>query len=210
MTRTAVSRGGLYRPTAMRDVSWAAGQHAALMENSVFAVFGKRFLEQVYSCFAASKHSISYVYEEESEAKAIIASTSDRGAFLRELFLRSGIRLAALSAAAVFRSSACRRMLWRMPVYLGRTCRGNTKAEMVFITVAKNCRKAGIARELIRMTLEEFGRRGVRDINVSIESSNTVVKDLLLHLGFTVSDHFMFADKPNDLLAISLPDRTAT
>jgi len=206
MGSTAVSPEGVFRPMVARDAQWAACQHAALMENSVFAVFGERFLERVYDCFATSKHSIAYVYEEEGKPNAIIASTSDRRAFLRELFRRSGIRLAALSAAAFFRSGTCRRMLWRMPSYLRRTCKGNTRAEMIFITVATGCRRAGIARELIRMTLDAFRWRDVRDINVSIESKNVVIRDLLLSFGFKISDHFLFADKPNDLLELSLEE----
>lgn len=190
----------------MRDVRWAARQHAALMEHSVFAVFGEPFLEQVYRGFAASRHAIAYVYEEEGEARAIIASAGDRSAFLRELCFRSGFRLAALSAAAAVRSGACRRMLIRMPMYLRRTCRGIARAEMIFITVAATCRRRGVARELIRLTLDEFRRRGLREIDVSIESANTVIRDLLLSFGFRVVDRFEFADKSNDRLTCAMRD----
>jgi len=177
------------------------------MENSVFAIFGAPFLEQVYRHFAGSRHSVSYVYEENGESMAVIASTNNRRAFMRELLLRSGLKLAVISVAAAARSGACRRLLRHMPAYLRRTCRGETNAEMIFITVAGDCRKSGLGRMLIRMTLDEFQRRGVRDVNVSIESENTPVKNLLLSLGFEVIDQFMFADKPNDVLATSLTEQ---
>lgn len=173
------------------------------MENSVFAIFGGAFLERVYRHFACSKHAIAYVYEVDGQAQAVIASTSRRRAFLRGLALHSGIPLMALSIRAMLRSGACRRMVWRMPAYLGKTCRGITQAEMIFITVAPTCRKKGVARELIRMTLEEYERRGVKQIHVSIESANTVIRTLLEEFGFKRVDHFTFADKPNDLLALT-------
>lgn len=199
---------GVFRPLEDRDTAWAARQHAALMENSVFAIFGAPFLEQVYRHFAGSRHSVSYVYEENGESMAVIASTSNRRAFMRGLLLRSGLKLALISVAAAVRSGACRRLLRRMPAYLRKTCRNETNAEMIFITVARDCRKAGLGRTLIQMTLDEFQRRGVRDVNVSIESENTPVKNLLLGLGFEVIDQFMFPDKPNDLLATSLGGTT--
>ena len=41
-------------------------------------------------------------------------------------------------------------------------------------------------------------------VNVSVESDNAAVRKLLLSMDFRVIDTFVFADKPNDLLAREL------
>jgi len=188
---------------APSDVAWAARQHAALMEHSVFAKFGTGFLECFYREFAVSPHSVSFVCEQDGGPQAVIACTSDRRAFMRGLFFRSGIRMGFYILKGLFRQD-CRHALFQSPRYLGRTCNDRAKAEMIFITVSPGCRGSGIARSLIENTLAEYRRRGVGKVNVSIESDNAPVKKLLLSMGFKVIDTFVFADKSNDLFETDL------
>jgi len=197
----------MIRPVALPDVEWAARQHAALMEHSVFAKIGTGFLECFYREFAVSPHSVSFVHEQDSRPQAVIACTSDRRAFMRGLFFRSGLKMAFYIVKGLFRRD-CRRTLFQSPGYLGRTCNDRVKAEMIFITVSPECRGTGIARSLIEAVLAEYRRRGVVRVNVSIESDNAVVKNLLLSMGFKVIDAFVFADKSNDLLETDLTGRT--
>jgi len=192
------------RPLAAADAPWAARQHARLMEHSVFALFGAGFLETIYRAFARSRHAVALVYAPDGEPRGVIACTSDRKMFLRELRRFSGPRLAIQAAWAFVTRGACRRLLLQAPRYLSRTHRSATDAEMIFITLAPECRGGGAARSLILGVLEEYRRRGVSRVTVSIESGNRVVKRLLLDLGFSVIDTFTFADKPNDLLALDL------
>lgn len=194
------------RPLGVADAPWAARQHALLMEHSVFALFGAGFLESVYRAFARSRHAVALVYAPDGEPRGVIACTSDRRAFLADLRRLSGPRLALLAAWGFVTRGACRRLLLQAPRYLRRTRRSGTDAdaEMIFITVDPACRGGGAARTLILGVLEEYRRRGVARVTVSIESGNRVIKRLLLDLGFGVIDTFTFADKPNDLLARDL------
>lgn len=194
-------------PLQLKHVPWAVAQHAALMQQSVFAMFGPRFLELWYRAFAISPHAVAFVDEQDGHPRAVIASTSNRPAFLRELLRRSGFALAWCSARAVLRNGACRRLVGRLPGYLARSGRGDVTAEMIFITVAPAVRGHGIAQQLIRRTLQEFRRRGVDKVHVSIESGKHGVRAMLHSFGFVVIDRFAFADKPHELLALDLTRR---
>lgn len=190
------------RPLTAADAPWAARRHAALLPHSVFALFGPPFLETIYRAFARSPHAVSFVHERDGAPHALIACASDRRAFLRELLLRSGLRLALLAGAAFLTRGPCRRLLLQAPRYLRRTHRSGTDAEMIFITVDPECHGTGVGRGLILAVLEEYRRRGVERVTVTIESDNAPVKRLLLGLGFAVEDTFTFADKSNDLLVL--------
>ena len=189
----------MIRPMNAADARWAAEQHAGLMKNSVFAFFGVGFLECFYDCFAQSEHGIAFVYEDEGRPRAVIASTSNRPAFLRELGKRYGLRLVPLVLRGLFRR-ACLQLLFQVPSYLRNTGAERTDAEMVFITVDPEFRRSGIARSLIEATLAEYRQRNVRKVNVSIESDNQTVKRILESMGFAVKRTFSFAGKRNDFL----------
>ena len=120
----------MIRPLAPTDVAWAASQHARLMEHSVFAMFGAGFLECFYREFAVSRHSVSFVFEQDGSPRGVIACTSDRRAFMRGLFLKSGLRIGYYLLKSLLKRP-CRRMVFQSPGYIGRTCNDLIKAEMV-------------------------------------------------------------------------------
>jgi ribosomal protein S18 acetylase RimI-like enzyme len=194
----------MIRPMTLSDAGWAAAQHAALMKNSAFARLGTSFLECFYRCFATSPTAVAYVHEEDGVARAIIAATSDRPAFLRQLLRQSWFRLVIGALRGLIRNP---RLLFSIrPLrYLREIPDDSTKAEMVFITVAPEARERGIARRLIETTLSEYVRRGVRKVKVTIEDENLTVKRVLQGLGFEVKKTFMFAGKKNNLLERTLP-----
>jgi ribosomal protein S18 acetylase RimI-like enzyme len=193
----------MIRPLETADAPWAARQHAALMAHSVFALFGVAFLECVYRHFAVSPHAIALVDTEGETRNAVIASTSRRSAFLRSLLRRSGFRLAWLAAAGLLHRP-CRRLLRQTWRYLRTTRRGPDEAEMIFITVDPAARNRGLARRLIEATLAEYRRRGIRQVQVTVEDDNAPVKALLASLGFKEADRFVFADKVNALFVTNL------
>jgi len=194
----------MMRPLRVEDAAAAADQHAALMVNSVFAVFGAGFLACFYRHFARSPHAIAFVEEGPGGACAYIASTSDRHAFLRSLALRHGLRLAVYAVRGVLFHRECRRMLWQTLRYLRRTGQARTPAEMVFITVPSALRGRRVALELIEATLAEFRRRQISTVSVTIESDNAPILKILNGMGFQSVDRFIFAGKPNDLLIRAL------
>ena len=149
----------MIRPIRPDDIPWAARQHAALMANSVFAAFGVRFLECFYSHFARSKTAIAYVWEENGLPVAVISATSDRTRFLRGLVLRHGISLACYAAVGLLRP-ACRHLVGQLRRYPGHVDGERIEAEMIFITVAPECRGKGVAEKLIEAVLAEYASRG--------------------------------------------------
>lgn len=193
----------MIRPMRPEDAEMAAAQHAALMAHSVFAMFGTGFLACFYRHFSCAFSGIAFVYEEDDVPKAYIVSTSDRPAFLRGLLLRHGPCLAWYALRGFLRP-ACRRLAWQTFRYLRRTGAARTPAEMIFITVAPECRNRGVARDLILATLDLFRRRGIRVVSVTIESDNAPVRAVLGSLGFQQADRFPFAGKDNDLFLLDL------
>lgn len=185
------------------DVMWASRQHAKLMNKSVFAMFGVKFLACFYRRFAKSKHAIAFVYEESGLPRGVIASANNRSAFLRELLLIHGIELIFFTIASL-RKSACRHLLFQLPRYFDGSKKKDINAEMIFITISPESRGNGIAQELIQNTLDEFVRRGVEKVNVTTESDKKNVIDILHDMGFAVIDEFMFADKSNLLFEKTL------
>ena len=195
----------MIRAICPADVPWAAKQHAALMSNSVFAVFGSRFLECFYDQFSRSKTAIAYVWEQDGEPLAVISATSDRSRFLRGLILRHGLRLAVYAAVGILRP-ACRRLIGQLCRYPRRAEGGKIEAEMIFITVAPACRGKGIAQQLIDAVLAEYRRREIKRIYVTVESENLGIKAILERKQFRVIESFLFADKQNDLLRLDVEE----
>lgn len=193
----------MIRPMRPEDAVRAAEQHAVLMEHSVFAMFGAGFLACFYRHFATAPNGIAFAYGEETGPQAYIVSTSDRPAFLRGLLLRYGPRLAWHALRGLLRP-ACRRLAWQTFRYLRRTGAARTPAEMIFITVPPECRNHGVARALIGATIDQFRRRQVRLVSVTVESDNAPVRALLEKLGFRQADRFAFAGKENDLFLLDL------
>lgn len=189
----------MIRPMTLSDAGWAAAQHAALMTNSAFARLGTGFLECFYRCFATSPDAVAFVHEEDGVPRAVIACTSDRPAFLRRLVRQSWLRLASGALRGLFRQPRLLASIHPLQ-YLRQIPDDTTRAEMIFITVAPECRESGVARRLIETTLEEYVRRGVRKVKVTIEDENETIKRVLQRLGFTVKKTFAYAGKLNALL----------
>ena len=194
----------MIRPMKVADAEWAAGQHAALMQHSVFARFGTGFLACFYRCFARSPHAIAFVHEEQGRPGAVITATIDRPAFLRELLRRHGLSLAAGALSGILRQPGLLAAVQPLR-YLREIPADDTSAELIYITVAEQSRARGIARALIAATLDECARRNVLKVKVTIESENAPIKRILQSAGFAVTKTFFFAGKQNDLLENTLP-----
>lgn len=197
----------MIRPLRRDEVAWAARQHGELMRGSAFAEIGTGFLECFYERFAASPHAVARVWEEDGRPAAVIAAVSDRPAFVRGLVWRHGARLTLHAARALLRPGGLR-LLARLRGYPGRAGDAPIVAEMIFITVAPGIRRRGVAHDLIRAVLEEYGRRGTARVHVTIERGNDAVRRVLESLGFARVRSFAFAGKEHDLLQLGVA-RTA-
>ena len=193
----------MIRPMQPKDAGWSAERHAKSMPNSVFAVFGSGFLTRVYRELARSPNSVAFVHERDGNPGGVIAAVTDRRAFLRGLLAHSGPALAWAALKGWVTHRACRKLLMQTPLYLRRVPDA-AAAELLFIAVAPEFRRAGVARELIEQALDAFRARQITRVVVTIETENTTIANILEGFGFKRIDRFMFADKWNDLLSMDL------
>ena len=193
----------MIRPMQPKDAGWTAEQHARVMTNSVFAVFGLDFLTRVYLELARSPKAVAFVYESDGKPGGIIAAVTNRRAFLLGLLAHSGPALLWSALKGIVEHRACRNLLLQTPRYLRRVP-DSAAAELLFITVAPECRRAGVARELIEHALDAFRARRVARAVVTIETENTAIARILQGFGFKSIDRFVFADKSNDVLSRDL------
>lgn len=198
----------MIRPMQSKDAGWTADRHAKLMPRSVFAAFGPGFLVRVYGELARSPYAMAFVHEDNGELVGVIASVTNRRAFLCRLILRSGPALAWAVIKGWSTHRSCRRLLLQTPRYLRRVP-GSAAAELLFITVAPECRCAGVARALIGHTLDECRTRRLARALVTIETENAAIARILGRFGFTRIDQFVFADKSNDVLVKDLAGTVA-
>lgn len=168
------------RQAGPRDAQGIAGAHCRQIPWGLLTQMGQEFVAAFYEALIRSPLGFAFVAEQDGRLVGFASGVIDWRRFFRE-FLRRHPRLAVTSALHSIRTGRWRRLL--------ETSRYATtaelpQAELVSVAIEPDSRGTGVAVELVRQVLAEFGARGISSVRVTTGEGNTSANRLYERVGF--------------------------
>ena len=163
------------------DVTLAATLHASQITEGFLPTLGRPFLSRLYRRVVRSPGSFLLVADDEGKPVGFIAGTQDVSSLYRSFLLRDGIVATLGALPAVARSA--RRVVETLRYPAGE--KELPTAELLAIAVVPGARGRGAGRQLVAALTDEFQRRGIIAVKVTVGADNEEAIRLYERCGFS-------------------------
>jgi ribosomal protein S18 acetylase RimI-like enzyme len=180
------------------DLPAVVEMHVALIEDALFPLLGRGFMEELYRGLLGSPHALCLVYEEEGVAGFIVGAYSSRR-LATDLLRRRGMLLLLKALPFLMRHPAKWGSLAGILRYNRLTELPGIDAEMPYIALRRGLRGKGLGKDLVREVLGRFRKKGIELVKVTAHEDNIPPNRLLRELGFELVRRVDIFGKANNL-----------
>jgi ribosomal protein S18 acetylase RimI-like enzyme len=192
---TALSKG---------DAVAAAALHQSMIPTSFLSSLGMTFSRRLYASLLASPHAFGYACKQpDGRMLGFIACTESTSRVYRSSLGRHGIWLAISLLPQLWRISVIRRC-WETLRYPKEIGQDLPEAEVLCVAVSREAQGHGIGKQLMQAALDEFQRRGTREVKVAVGASNRTANQYYQHCGFDLAVTRLHHDRPMNIYTVQL------
>ena len=189
----------------------AAELHRSTIRTGFLTSLGPMFLRQLYAAVSSCPSGFGFVCRRDDDGAILgfVACADDTARVYRQALLRRGVLMAIPLLRFAARPSVIRRayQTLRYPADVGHHL---PRAEVLSVAVAETARGAGIGRALVKSALDEFARRGIRQVRVAVWDRNESAIRLYRACGFALAATRIHHKRNMNIYTVCLDGRNRT
>lgn len=172
--------------------------HCNSMKGDFQVLLGMGFLKKVYKRFEVSEYGVGYIFLNENIPSGFVLATYNINRFMRELFIKDGLKLLIIMVGQVLRKPFIIPSLIAQFLLNQNLKKIEMDAELVTITVDYKYRNKGIGESLIMAVIDNFRRKGIISFKLTTKGTNDLTNNFYQKLGFNLICSFeRFSIKQN-------------
>ncbi len=192
-------------PLKPSHASDAAHLHLLGINTGFLSSLGQSFLCQLYKAVPVCPAGFGFVsLDETGRVNGFIACAESTGRLYKQAITRRGLCMAGPLLRFCLRPSVMRRM-WQTLRYPSQVGDELPPAEVLSIAVDASNRGGGVGKRLMQAALDEFARRGVKDVKVAVWAENLPANAFYQRCGFHLAMQWTHHGLPMNIYCISLP-----
>jgi ribosomal protein S18 acetylase RimI-like enzyme len=160
------------RPMTGADVEAVVQVHLRGFPSFFLTELGPRFVHELYRATLADPDGFGVVAQDGQTISGFATGTAQPAGFYRRLLCRRWWRFALASAVPVMRRPRIAPRLVRALAMPGRVTRQPGRGTLMSIAVVPEGRGQGIGGALVRAFIDEAGRRGVRQVDLTTDQQD--------------------------------------
>lgn len=173
----------LIRDIRVQDAEKVAQIHIEAIGIGFISSLGLNFVRTLYREIGNSKVGFVYVADENSKVVGFIAGAMDVSKLYKEIVLKKGFLFIMPLIKYFFRFAILKRIAETL-FYPYRVKNDYCKAEILAVGVKKEHRGKGIGRNLMEAVIEEFRRRGIKEVKALTYNKDETSNQYYLNQGF--------------------------
>jgi len=175
------------KPLTEEFADAAAELHRSNIRTGFLSSLGISFLRQLYKAIAVCPSGFGFVWQgENGEIWGFIACAENTGRLYKQVFLHRGLLVVIPLLRFIFRLSVLKR-IWETLRYPAETAVNLPQAEVLSIAVSSQARGKGIGKVLMKTAMDEFVRRGIKQVRVAVWAGNEVANKFYQRCGFSLA-----------------------
>lgn len=161
--------------------------HRQSIHTSFLASLGNSFLKQLYKAIPTCRSGFGYIWQgPDDKILGFIACAENTGQLYKQALLSRGVLMVLPLFMRIFCFSTLKR-IWETLRYPAETAENLPQAEVLSIAVSKQACGKGIGKALMKTAMNEFARRGIKQVKVAVWAGNEAANKFYQHCGFSLA-----------------------